>query len=153
MDNVLEEIQKAYDIKKIDYPVAEFIIVFGFFLVLIVEQVVLDFKERWLHTENKEQPHSSNFGSVEYVSSPETSDEIDEASSLIANTSEPLSTTLAGERPTQSNRAHKRKSSGNQNCRNNYGSTAATSSSPKGSQYIDSSGEHPIQHNNNQICR
>ena len=151
MDNVLDEIQKAYNIKKIDYPVAEFIIVLGFFLVLIIEQVVLDFKERWLNNKDKEQPHNNNSGHVEYVNAPQSSDEIDETTSLLANTSETLSTTLARERLTQTYGTHKRKSSDNRNSQNNYGSTVATSSTPNSSQHIESSGEHPIQQNNNQI--
>ena len=35
IQNVLDEIKKAYD-KDIDYPVAEFVIVAGFFMVLII---------------------------------------------------------------------------------------------------------------------
>lgn len=46
IDHVLDEIEDVYQ-TKIDYPVAEFVIVLGFFVVLILEQVVLDFKEKW----------------------------------------------------------------------------------------------------------
>jgi len=45
MDHVLDEIEKQYN-TKIDYPVAGFVICFGFFLVLIIEQIVLEYKER-----------------------------------------------------------------------------------------------------------
>jgi hypothetical protein len=45
-DHVLDEIEAAYH-TKVDYPVAEFVIVFGFFVVLILEQIVLDCKEGW----------------------------------------------------------------------------------------------------------
>ena len=45
-DHVLDEIEDAYH-TKVDYPVAEFVIVFGFFVVLILEQIVLDCKEGW----------------------------------------------------------------------------------------------------------
>jgi hypothetical protein len=45
-DHVLDEIEAAYH-TKVDYPVAEFIICFGFFVVLILEQIVLDCKEGW----------------------------------------------------------------------------------------------------------
>jgi hypothetical protein len=153
VDNVLEEIQKTYHTKKIDYPVAEFIIVLGFFLVLIIEQVILDFKERWLNNKDKEQPHDSNPGHVEYVNVSQSSDEIDETRSLLANTGEALSTTLARKKLAETNGTHKRKSSDNRNSKNNYGSTVATTSTPIGSQHVEPSREHPIQQNNNQICR
>ena len=45
-DHVLDEIEAVYH-TKVDYPVAEFIICFGFFVVLILEQIVLDCKEGW----------------------------------------------------------------------------------------------------------
>ena len=45
-DHVLDEIEDTYH-TKVDYPVAEFVIVFGFFVVLILEQIVLDCKEGW----------------------------------------------------------------------------------------------------------
>ncbi len=41
-DHILDEIQDAYH-TTVDYPVAEFVIVQGFFLVLLVEQIVLEF--------------------------------------------------------------------------------------------------------------
>lgn len=43
MDHVLDEIERQYN-TKVDYPVAGFVICFGFFLVLIVEQIVLAYK-------------------------------------------------------------------------------------------------------------
>ncbi len=45
MDHVLDEIEKIYK-TEVDYPVAEFVIVMGFFIVLIIEQVALDYRER-----------------------------------------------------------------------------------------------------------
>ena len=42
IDNVLDEIEDVYH-TKVDYPVAEFVIVLGFFLVLLIEQIVLEF--------------------------------------------------------------------------------------------------------------
>ena len=43
VDHVLDEIERKYH-TKVDYPMAEFIIVIGFFMVLIIEQMVLEFK-------------------------------------------------------------------------------------------------------------
>ncbi len=42
VDRVLDEIEAAYH-TRVDYPVAEFVIVLGFFLVLLAEQIVLEF--------------------------------------------------------------------------------------------------------------
>ena len=46
MDHVLDEIEEKYH-TKIDYPVAGFVICCGFFLVLIIEQIILECKESW----------------------------------------------------------------------------------------------------------
>ena len=54
VNNVLDEIEDRYH-TKVDYPMADFIIVFGFFVVLLIEQIMLDFKERW-----KNESGSSN---------------------------------------------------------------------------------------------
>lgn len=51
IDHVLDEIEIRYH-TKVDYPVAEFVIVLGFFMVLIVEQVVLNYRERWQEDNN-----------------------------------------------------------------------------------------------------
>ena len=45
IDHVLDEIEKQYN-TTIDYPVAGFVICFGFFTVLIVEQMVVEYKSR-----------------------------------------------------------------------------------------------------------
>ena len=45
VDAVLEEIARVYHTQRIDYPVAEFIIVFGFLLVLVTEQLILEIKD------------------------------------------------------------------------------------------------------------
>ena len=46
MNHVLDEIEEKYH-TKIDYPVAGFVICCGFFLVLIIEQIILECKESW----------------------------------------------------------------------------------------------------------
>jgi zinc transporter ZupT len=48
-DSVLDEYQKTYKIV-IDYPVQQFVLCFGFFLVFIIEQMILEYKEG-LHTQ------------------------------------------------------------------------------------------------------
>ena len=48
MDRVLDEIEKVSG-QKIDYPAAGFVICVGFFIVLIIEQVILSCKESWAH--------------------------------------------------------------------------------------------------------
>lgn len=45
VDAVLDEIARVYHTQRIDYPVAEFIIVFGFLLVLVTEQLILEIKD------------------------------------------------------------------------------------------------------------
>ena len=41
MDHLLDEIQSEYHVP-VDYPLAEFIILVGFFLILIVENIVAE---------------------------------------------------------------------------------------------------------------
>jgi zinc transporter 1/2/3 len=43
---VLAEIKDKYKVD-LDYPVAQFVIVFGFFIILFIEQTVLHFQEQW----------------------------------------------------------------------------------------------------------
>jgi len=50
---VLEEIKSEYHVD-LDYPVAQFIMVFGFFLILTIEQSVLHFQEQWSQEEERE---------------------------------------------------------------------------------------------------
>ncbi len=44
-DHILDEIERKYK-TRIDYPVQGFVTCFGFFVVLIVEQIILEYKER-----------------------------------------------------------------------------------------------------------
>ena len=43
IEKVLKKIQDDYDVD-VDYPVSEFIMVLGFFLILFIEQMVLQFQ-------------------------------------------------------------------------------------------------------------
>lgn len=51
---VLTEIQQDYNVD-FDYPLAQFIIVLGFFMILTIEQTVLYFQESWM-SEAERQP-------------------------------------------------------------------------------------------------
>merc|ERR1719470_405149 len=53
ISQVLEEIKDQYNVD-LDYPVAQFIMVFGFFLILVIEQSVLHFQEQWMQEEERE---------------------------------------------------------------------------------------------------
>ena len=48
MNRVLDEIEKVTG-QTIDYPAAGFVICVGFFIVLIIEQIILSCKESWSH--------------------------------------------------------------------------------------------------------
>jgi len=54
VSEVLAQIKMEYDVD-IDYPVAQFIVVLGFFLILTIEQTVLHFQEGWME-EAERQP-------------------------------------------------------------------------------------------------
>jgi len=53
ISEVLAEIKDQYNVD-LDYPVAQFIMVFGFFLILTIEQSVLHFQEQWMQDEERE---------------------------------------------------------------------------------------------------
>jgi len=53
ISQVLSEIKSEYNVD-VDYPVAQFIMVFGFFLILTIEQSVLHFQELWSQEEERE---------------------------------------------------------------------------------------------------
>merc|ERR1719402_473454 len=53
--SVLEQIKDVYHVD-LDYPVSEFIMVLGFFLILLIEQTVLHFQESWIAEEEERQP-------------------------------------------------------------------------------------------------
>lgn len=52
VNSVLEQIKDKYHVD-LDYPVSEFIIVLGFFLILLIEQTVLHFQESWIAEEEE----------------------------------------------------------------------------------------------------
>ena len=81
MNRVLDEIEKQYH-TRIDYPVGMFAIAFGFLLVLMVEQSVLWFQEKWRTSDQRrlsvrsddDHPRetdallsSSNYGSIQVI--------------------------------------------------------------------------------------
>ena len=107
---------------------AEFIIVFGFFLVLIIEQVVLDFKERWLNNEQKKPIPSIHSEHNVHTVSRNSHNEIDETSSLIANPSEPVPTAADQQQLFVSNSVYQRNYIEKSNWRKHYGSTTVTPS-------------------------
>lgn len=76
IDRVLDEMEKVYH-TRVDYPVAEFIIVFGFLLVLSVEQLVLEVQEKW------SQP--SVITNVASSSSPPANQQPQETDALLSN--------------------------------------------------------------------
>jgi len=53
ISEVLEEIKEQYHVD-LDYPVAQFIMVVGFFIILTIEQSVLHFQELWAQEEERE---------------------------------------------------------------------------------------------------
>jgi len=53
ISQVMSEIKDQYHVD-LDYPVAQFIMVFGFFLILLIEQTVLHFQEQWMQEEERE---------------------------------------------------------------------------------------------------
>ena len=50
---MLAEVKTQYHVD-LDYPVAQFIMVFGFFLILLIEQTVLHIQEQWLKEDEME---------------------------------------------------------------------------------------------------
>lgn len=54
INSVLKQIKDQYHVD-LDYPVSEFIIVLGFFLILLIEQTVLHFQESWLAQQEEER--------------------------------------------------------------------------------------------------
>ena len=149
MNNVLDELEKRHH-TTIDYPMAEFIIVFGFFLVLIIEQVVLDCKERWLESDSIEQHiHTTNSFQRNRVILQDSHDEIDENSSLIRGQGEPLSATLAREQILASSSTYRGKLNENSNLQKSYGSTTTNSLHLATDQQLLVCGEESVQKNNN----
>jgi len=53
ISQVLAEVKTQYHVD-LDYPVAQFTMVFGFFLILLIEQTVLHIQEQWLKEDEME---------------------------------------------------------------------------------------------------
>jgi len=69
-EKVLEEIKHQYNVD-LDYPVAQFVIVFGFFIILTIEQAVLHFQEQWAMEAEREpllsrrrRPSTGSYSSI-----------------------------------------------------------------------------------------
>ena len=127
VNNVKDEIKKEYHIENIDYPVPEFIIVLGFFLVLIIEQIVVDFKERWLHRQHKDSHSMNNADAYEEPVDLE-SHNADETTSLISNPAGAPSISVAQRQSSYYEGDHPERSIRKRQATNNYGSTIADSS-------------------------
>ena len=127
VNNVIDEIKKEYHIENIDYPVPEFIIVLGFFLVLIIEQIVIDFKERWMHGQHKESHAMNNAGAYEEPEDLESHD-ADETTSLISSRAGAPSISADQRQLSYYENDHPERSIIKRQATNNYGSTIADSS-------------------------
>ena len=119
---------------------AEFIIVLGFFIVLIIEQVVLDFKERWKKDITIEAVHAVNID-ANHRPIPHNSHDEDETSRLLENPGENFSNGDSENTKTTNRRQCYRKN----NRSKNYGST--TSSNPCKGKSLETTKE--IEHRNN----
>ena len=122
VNNVIDEIKKEYHIDDIDYPVPEFIIVLGFFLVLIIEQIVIDFKERWMHRQHKDSHGMNNAGAYEEPVDLESHD-ADETTSLISSPADAPSISVDQRQSSYYKDDHSERSIRKRQATNNYGST------------------------------
>jgi len=75
-EKVLIEIQDEYKVD-LDYPVAQFVLVFGFFLILFIEQTVLHFQEKW-KAEREREPLLSQSRNRSYQSLNDTDHDVDD---------------------------------------------------------------------------
>ena len=64
---MLKEIQNKYDVD-IDYPLAQFIMCSGFFLILTIEQAVLQIQESWIQSQEESEPLLSGGVNTSYQS-------------------------------------------------------------------------------------
>ena len=62
-----DKIKKQYDVD-IDYPLAQFVMCSGFFLILIVEQSVLSLQESWAISQDEREPLLRPGGARSYQS-------------------------------------------------------------------------------------
>ena len=126
VNHVIDEIKKEYHIDDIDYPVPEFIIVLGFFLVLIIEQIVVDFKERWMHRQHKDSHGMNNAGAYEEPVDHESHD-ADETTSLISSPADAPSISVDQRQSSYYENDYSERSIRKRQAANNYGSTIAHS--------------------------
>ena len=100
---------------------AEFIIILGFLIVLIIEQVVLDFKERWRNESTIETVHAVNIDVTNHTI-PENSSDETETSRLLESPDEKI-LNIDAENATTNGRQYYGKSHKSKN----YGSTSSSS--------------------------
>ena len=128
---MLNQIANDYH-TKVEYPMAEFIIVFGFFLVLITEQIVLDCKERSMTNSSKQgQTHTTDSENSERYVAQFSHNGDDESSSLIETTAESTST-----------------NSDDQHLINKSSIRGRSNRKIKPKRSYGSTGTSPVQHNN-----
>ena len=144
IDRVLDELEKEYN-TKIDYPVAEFIIVLGFFIVLIIEQVVLEFKEKWKYDIKNVSVNASNINTSEHVVH-EHAHHADESSCLLRNSGDPILNS-----PTEGTSNRRKTFVDTRNRPKNYG-TNEINSDPIKRKSLDVT-EEIVSGNNNDISR
>jgi len=67
IEEIREEIKDTYNID-IEYPLSQFVMCSGFFLILFIEQAVLHFQENWIQNTEERQPLLSEGGGASYSS-------------------------------------------------------------------------------------
>ena len=123
---------------------AEFIIILGFFVVLIIEQVVLEFKGKWKNHDTHEQVRNGNINNDRQRIQRYSNE--DESSSLLKNSEDSFSNSLSEESNT-----HKRKFCGKNHRAKNYGTNEMHSNHAKG-KTLDRTNQ-TVGGNNNDISR
>ena len=128
---------------KIDYPVAEFIIVLGFFIVLIIEQVVLEFKERWKYDGKNVSVNAGNINASDHILH-EPAHHADESSRLLQDSVDPIRNS-----PAEGTSYRRKTYVERRNRPKNYGSNKINSNPIKGKDLDET--EEIVSGNNNDI--
>ena len=123
---------------------AEFIIILGFFVVLIIEQVVLEFKGKWKNHDTHEQVCNTHMSNNSHRIQRYSNE--DESSSLLKNSEDSFSNSLSEESDT-----HRRKLCGKNHRAKNYGTNEIHTNHAKG-KTLDGTNK-TIGGNNNDITR
>ena len=128
---------------KIDYPVAEFVIVLGFFIVLIIEQVVLEFKEKWKYGSKNVSVNAGNINAGDHVLH---AHHTDESSCLLQDSVDPIRNS-----PAEGTSYRRKTFVERKNRPKNYGTNKINSNPIKGKD-LDVT-EEIVSGNNNDISR